>query len=294
MPKIVCFGEVLWDVFPAQKKVGGAPLNVALRLQSLNNEVIMVSCVGDDAAGKTLLGYIFENGLDTSCIQTIKEVKTGEVLVQLNDKGSATYQITFPCAWDFIQINENTKSMVSSADAFVFGSLAARHQVSKKTLFTLLEFARFKVFDLNLRHPFYSQELLIALMNTSDFIKLNDEELMEVIHFYNEPCITIEQQIKYLSKVTNTKHICVTKGKHGAVLLYNNKFYYNSGYPVMVKDTVGAGDSFLGALVNLLIKNANPQDAIDFACAVGALVAQSEGANPALSQTAIFSLINSN
>jgi fructokinase len=292
MAKVTCFGEVLWDVFPTHEKIGGAPLNVALRLQSFKHEVTMISAIGDDKRGKMLLDYISENGVNTKFIQILDTLDTGKVLVHLNDKGSATYDIAFPCAWDSIGINDHLKQLVKDSDAFVFGSLVARNNISKNTLFELLDLSSYNIFDLNLRPPHYSEELLIALMQKADFIKFNDDELFEVSAYLGSKYLSIEQNIRFISKVTKTEHICVTKGSHGAVLFYNGKLYYNSGYLIKVKDTVGAGDSFLGSLISQLLYNINPQEAIDFACAVGALVAQSEGANPKLSNGTIQKFIN--
>ena len=280
MAKITCFGEVLWDVFKTHEKIGGAPLNVALRLKSFNHEVAIISAIGNDMYGKTLLNYISESGVDTDYMQVHETLETGKVLVTLNDKGSATYDITYPCAWDKIIFNEKAKALVSNSDAFVFGSLVARDDVSKEALLQLVEASSYNVFDLNLRAPHYKKELLIHLMNKAHFIKFNDDELYEVSGYLGSKYLSMEQNIRFISKATNTKHICVTKGNHGAVLLYDDTFYYNSGYLVKVKDTVGAGDSFLGSLISQLLNKKNPQEAIDFACAVGALVAQSEGANP--------------
>ncbi|CAH8285267.1 fructokinase [Mariniflexile fucanivorans] len=292
MSKITCFGEVLWDVFPAHKKIGGAPLNVALRLQSLQHDVAMISSVGTDELGKTLVAYIAENGVNTNYIQVNNEFKTGVVNVMLNAKGSASYDINFPCAWDYISTDEKTIDLVKQTDALVFGSLACRNEVSKKTLYKLLDHARYKIFDLNLRPPHYSKDTLIYLMNNADFIKFNDDELYEVSKYLGSKYNSLEQNLQYIAEKTNTKHLCVTKGSHGAVLLYNGKLYYNSGYLIEVLDTVGAGDSFLASLISQLLNNINPQQAIDFACAVGALVAQSEGANPKISISEIDAFIN--
>ena len=121
-------------------------------------------------------------------------------------------------------------------------------------------------------------------MHEADFIKLNDEELLEISQKMGSPYHSFEQNIKFIAKETNTKHICVTKGAFGAVLYYNDKFYYNSGYFIKVMDTVGAGDSFLASLLIKLLNGKSPQKALNFACAVGALVAGSEGANPALTK----------
>ena len=282
MAKITCFGEILWDVFPNHQKVGGAPLNVALRLNSFGHEVAMISGIGTDDLGKKLLKYMTDNGLYTTLIQITNDFNTGIVQVTLNDKGSASYSIDFPAAWDHIQLTEKSINAVKTSDAFVFGSLAARNEASKNTLLELLKHAHYKIFDLNLRPPHYTKETLIDLMNKADFIKFNDDELYEASSFLGSKYRSLEQNIRFISKKTNTQHICVTKGSHGAVLLYQDQFYYNSGYLVKVADTVGSGDSFLASLVSQLLNTNHPQEAIDFACAVGAMVAQHEGANPNL------------
>lgn len=292
MSKIACFGEVLWDVFPTHKKIGGAPLNVANRLQSLGNNVTMISAIGQGENGEKLLKYIKDVGIDPSCIQVHNEYKTGKVKVMLNEKGSASYDIKYPRAWDKIRLTEINKKAVKNSDAFVFGSLAARDESSRKTLYKLIELAKYKIFDLNLRPPYYTKELLIKLMNDADFIKFNDEELYEVSGYLDSKYRSMEQNMKYIAQKTNTKHVCVTKGQFGAVLLYDDKFYYNSGYQIKVIDTVGAGDSFLGSLISQLLNKMHPQKAVDFACAIGAMVAQSEGANPVLLQSDIDTFIN--
>ncbi|AXP81665.1 2-dehydro-3-deoxygluconokinase [Mariniflexile rhizosphaerae] len=292
MSKVVCFGEVLWDVFPTHKKIGGAPLNVANRLQALGNNVTMISAIGQGKSGSELLQYIKDVGIDISCIQMHNEYKTGKVKVMLNDKGSASYDIKYPRAWDKIRLTEINKGAVKNSDAFVFGSLAARDESSRSTLYKLIELAKYKIFDLNLRPPYYTKEVLVHLMNQADFIKFNDDELYEVSKSLDSKYLSLEQNIRYIAEITNTKQICVTKGHHGAVLMYDDTFYYNSGYLIKVIDTVGAGDSFLGSLISQLLNKVNPQEAIDFACAVGAMVAQSEGANPKLLRSDIETFIN--
>lgn len=292
MSKIVCFGEVLWDVFSTHKKVGGAPLNVAMRLQSFENEVAMISRIGNDEEGKELLHFIDEKGLNRTYIQVDTEHKTGSVAVTLNVKGTATYEILFPSSWDFIEINTNTKALVKNSDAFIFGSLIARNKVAKESLFQLLKVANYTVFDVNLRAPHYTKEVLVLLMQQADFIKFNDDELFEISGYLGSKYNCIEQNIEYISEKTNTKHICVTKGSHGAVLLYNDALYYNSGYLIKVVDTVGAGDSFLATLIHFLLQKENPQKAIDTACAMGALVAQNKGANPVISSQELHAFIS--
>lgn len=288
MYKIVCFGEVLWDVFPAHKKIGGAPLNVAFRLKSFKNEVTMISAIGNDILGKSIMSFLEEKGIQSTSIQVLNDYSTGEVAITLNEKGVASYEIVHPRAWDKIKFTKMASELVKQSDAFVFGSLVARDGVSKNTLYQLLEFAKYKVFDVNLRPPFYENETLIELMTKADFIKLNDDELYGISAFMGSKFNNLEQNLNFISKKTNTQHICVTKGEHGAVLLFDAKLYYNSGYKIKVADTVGSGDSFLGSLISKLINGEKPQRAVDFACAVGALVAQSNGANPIITEKEIY------
>ena len=290
--KIICFGEVLFDVFPTHKKIGGAPLNVALRLASLGIDAQIISRVGNDEIGKELLAFIKKNGVATDTIQIDENLSTGQVIVQLNDKGSASYTINYPVAWDKITCTPEDEIMVKKADALVFGSLVCRDSVSQDSLLEIINYAKYAVFDVNLRAPFYTKEILINLMMQSDFIKFNDDELYEISAFMNSPYHSLEQNILFIAEQTNTKHICVTKGSHGAVLYYNKKMYYNSGYKIEVKDTVGSGDSFLAGLISKLLNDENPQEAIDFACALGAIVAKNEGANPKIPAKEINTFMN--
>ena len=280
----VCFGEVLWDIFPTHKKIGGAPLNVALRMNFLGVETAMISRVGEDENGEDILSFLSSQEITTDLIQVTKEYKTGAVNVMINEKGNASYDILYPSAWDKIVETEIMNKVISEADVFVFGSLICRDEVSRITLLNLLDKAKYKVLDANLRAPYYTTEILNNLMQKADFIKLNDEELREISRELGSPYNSFEQNIKFIAEKTNTKQVCVTKGEFGAVLYYNDKFYYNSGYFVKVVDTVGAGDSFLASLLIRLLRGKSPQKALNYACAVGALVAGQEGANPMISE----------
>jgi fructokinase len=289
--KIVCFGEVLWDILPTEKIAGGAPMNVSIRLQSLGIETKMISKIGNDEFGEELLNIIKDKNVDTSLIQIDKTHTTGEVLVKLDDNGSATYDIVYPSAWDSILITKENIEAVREADAFVFGSLASRDTISRNTLLTLLKEARYKIFDVNIRPPFYSFTFIKELMELSDFVKLNDEELEEVAYALGSNSDVIEDNILFLSKETNAKTICVTKGKDGATLYIDNQFYNHKGFEIKVIDTIGSGDSFLGALLSKILYTEDYQKAIEFACVIGALVASNKGANPIISDEEIRDFI---
>ena len=288
---VLCFGEVLFDVFPAYKKIGGAPLNVALRLASLGINAQIISRIGNDASGKELLAFIEASNISTETLQIDQSLSTGEVLVQLDNQGSATYSINYPVAWDNIELTSLTCNATRNAEVFVFSSLVCRDERSYNSLQKLLKIANYKIFDVNLRAPFYSKELLINLMQQADFLKFNDDEFYEISGYLKSPYASLEENIVFIAERTQTKSICVTKGRHGALHYYNQQFYFNNGYEVIVADTVGAGDSFLAGLISQLIDHVEPQQALNFACALGAMVASHEGANPKISNDSITKLM---
>ena len=292
MANITCFGEILWDEFPEHKKIGGAPLNVAVRLKSFGNNVSMISRIGDDTDGHQILEFIKKNEINSDGVQIDEKLETGKVKVVLDEKGSASYDIMFPRAWDNIRLETNSSEIVKFSEAFVFGSLIARNEVSKHTLYELLKTAKYKIFDVNLRAPHYTKEILSYLMNQADFIKFNDDEIFEISEMLGSKSTSLEDTIHFIAEHTKTQTICVTKGKHGAILFVEGKFYTNSGYHITVVDTVGAGDSFLASLISMLLHNEDPQKSINYACAVGAIVASKAGANPSVTNQEIQQILH--
>ena len=290
--KAICFGEVLFDNFPTHSKIGGAPLNVALRLQSYGVEVSMVSSVGDDKEGNKIINYLGNSGVNTDGIQISPNYGTGQVNVVLNDKGVASYDIAYPVAWDKILPRKYYESQLKISDIFIYGSLACRDNTSRTTLKQLLHVAQYKVFDVNLRAPHYTKEILLELMQPANFVKFNDDELYEVAGYLGSKYNSMEQTIAFVAERTQTETICVTKGAYGAVLYHQKIFYYNSGYRIKVLDTVGSGDSFLASVIYKLFSGEGPQAAINFGCAVGAMVAKSEGANPIFTMQKISRFMN--
>ena len=279
--KIICFGEILWDIFPAGKMLGGAPFNVAASILALGGNVQLISRVGKDSLGNEIIEDIKAKGLSIKFIQSDNFHSTGRVLVALDKNGIAKYEIAQDAAWDFIEPTPTIINAVSEANAFIFGSLVSR-SASKETLDTLLNLSKFSVFDLNLRPPFYTLETLTQLMIKTNMLKFNDDELYEIANALGSPYHSLDQHIVYLVAKTNTPIICVTKGMHGAVLYHHGDWFYNSGYRVEVKDTIGAGDSFLATLVLGLLQDNSLQSTLNDACGMGALVASSNGANPSI------------
>ena len=286
-PTAICFGEVLWDVFPDQKIIGGAPLNVALRMQSLGIASFIASQVGKDDLGNDLLEFLKKHRCPTRYIQESNDLPTGQVHVQLDAGGSATYEIAQPVAWDTINTPQDLLTVVREANVFLYGSLAARSPQSRASLKKLLSIAPYKVFDVNLRPPFFEEKLLLEFMASADFIKVNDEELSTLSKMLNGPEAVLEKQVRFLAQATQTASICVTLGAEGAALLHQEQWILQKGYPTTVVDTVGAGDSFLATLLSGILLNKPLPLALSDACAMGAMVAARAGANPEISTEAL-------
>lgn len=275
-------------MLPDRKVIGGAALNVAVWLRRLNNTVHMVSRVGNDENGKVLLNFIEKQGLPVEFIGTDAELPTSTVSVALDSQGIATYTIEAPVAWDAIPFSEALMQSATRANVLVYNSLSLRNETSRNTLYKLLETPAFKALDVNLRPPHYSPGLLKKLMQHADLIKFNEEELLEVSGYMGLPATDIKKAAQQIAHSTQTDSVCVTMGGDGVLFYHHQQFYSFSGYPAKVKDTVGAGDSFLAGLLSGLQHTEDVNLILRQACALGAAVASSEGALPNLDLEAVF------
>ena len=226
-------------------------MNVALRMKSLGAEVTMISSVGNDQDGQEIINWVKNSGLDTDTIMQSEDFPTGLVKVTLDKQGSASYEIAYPSAWDKIVLDDKARNSVAAADVLIYGSLVGRDEISRNALVELLAMDVYKVFDVNLRKPHYSYDILEQFMKPADCIKFNDDEIIEIAAALQSPFKSLEENMQFIAEKTNAASICVTKGKDGALLLWKGKVYNNAGYPVEVADTVGAGDSFLASLITL-------------------------------------------
>ncbi len=291
--EVVCFGEILWDVLPGGAKAGGAPLNVAIHLKKQGHSPLVISKVGDDSEGKELVRFIKNAGLNDTFIATDTELPTSKVLVRLDANKNASYEICEPVAWDNIISDKQKENLCANARIIIFGSLASRNAVTRRTLTQLLKNSEAKrIFDVNLRPPFDDPGIVESLLKLADFVKMNDEELIKIASWHGESG-KIKNLIVWFSKYYNCPEICVTRGAKGAFLLINDSVYEHRGFKIDAEDTVGAGDSFLAALIAQLEKKQSPQKSLEYACATGAYVASKPGATPDYSEKDIEKIIQS-
>lgn len=279
-PIIICFGELLWDNLPSGRMAGGAPMNVAYHLNRIGAESQLISAVGDDQAGADLIAFSSHIHLPVNLLQTDKNHATSEVLAKIVENHEVVYDILPNVAWDYIQYKKTFKQLTMDADAFVFGSLSARNILSRETLLQILEYASFKVFDINLRPPHYSKEILDVLLRKADLLKLNSDELKLLTTLFYKDNSTETDRISFLQETFEINEIILTKGSSGAGYYSGNDSYMGKAYPVKVADTVGAGDSFLAAFLYQKLTGADIPSALDYALGMGAFIAGQKGACP--------------
>ena len=276
---IACFGEVLWDLLPMGKVAGGAPMNLAFHANNLGVKAKMISALGEDELGTELLQFLTSKQVETNLIQRSQHLPTSTVQVTLDEKGSASYEIVNPVAWDAIKLTSQQVRAVQAADVLLFGSLACRTERSRDTLFQLIKRAKKTIFDVNLRPPFYTQPLLEYLLEKAYIVKMNEEELAIIANWYT----SLEedtQQMNFLIERFGIETLIVTKGKEGAYCLTDGKLYEQATFTVEVADTVGAGDAFLAGFITKMLVQEEWQECLKFACATGAVVASKVGGTP--------------
>ncbi len=284
--QVLCFGEVLWDGFGEEKKAGGAPMNVAMHLLQQQIPVQLLTRIGSDVLGNELFTYLQKQNLPTDLVQRDAKLPTCLVTVALDENHQAKYTIPQPVSWDNIQPEKTLVKEAFPFEMIVYGSLACRSQTSFNTLLELLEQPSYKIFDVNLRPPHFSLNVISILAQKADMVKMNEEELL-FLSPENEKELSLEAKMKDFSNRYHAKTVCVTLGEHGCAVLHLKKFYTHPGFKVKVADTVGAGDSFLATFIAGVLKQQPMEEILINASAIGAFVAGSYGANPTYDQQKI-------
>lgn len=290
---IVGLGELLWDLLPAGKQLGGAPANFAYHASMLGNTGITASRIGSDDFGKEAIDHLTQLQLSTEHIQIDPAAETGTVGVQLSRSGEPTYTITTNVAWDFLEWTTAWQELASKTDAVCFGSLAQRSPQSRKTIRQFLQNTRADtlcVFDVNLRQSFYSADLLAESFRLAHIAKLNESELKEIGKEYGIEATTDQEIAQCLLRDFGLRLLCVTRGAHGSILATESESVEHPGYKVNVSDTIGSGDAFTAALVHYFLNGASLQEISDNANRVGAWVASQPGATPRMANVNFESL----
>lgn len=280
-PTIVALGEVLWDMLPGGKKIGGAPLNFACHATQLGCKGVMVSSIGKDALGDELLEGIAPIGVELSFIQR-SNMPTSRVDVVVDSQGTPQYIINEGVAWDHILFTPEMDALAQKADAVCWGSLAARSETSRTTIIRFVESTKeecLKVFDINIRQHYYDREFIEWSLHRADVLKLNDDELPLLQEYYSLVGQPIEQ-CKELLELFGLRYVVYTCGSKESVVVGAEKISRIDTPKVEVVDTVGAGDSFTAAFVSGLVNGRTIVDSHRHAVELAAYVCSQRGATP--------------
>jgi fructokinase len=282
--KIFAVGEVLWDLLPTGKQLGGAPANFSFHCRGLGALARLVTRIGDDDLGRQVLGRFRLLGLPTETVQLDPDWPTGTVAVTLADDGQPRFTIHEHVAWDRIAADETALAEARSADAVCFGSLAQRSEPSRRAIRALVSAARpeaLRVFDVNLRPPFVDRDVIADSLELADVLKLNDQELPELAAMFGLPP-GVREAMEELAGRFGLSVVALTRGAGGSLLMADGRWSDHPGTPAEVCDTIGAGDAFTAALTVGLLAGRPLEEINRHANEVAALVCSRPGGTPAL------------
>ena len=285
---IVGLGEILWDLLPGGKVLGGAPANFAYQTSQFGFEGYAVSAIGKDALGDEIIESLSSKSLNHK-IERV-DFPTGTVQVTLDGKGIPQYEICENVAWDNIPFTPEIEDLARKASTVCFGSLAQRSEVSHKTILRFLELLpedALKVFDINLRQHFYSKEIIDNSLKHSNILKINDDEVVIVAELYGWNGLKEADICRKLVEMYHLKLVILTKGTNGSYVITSGEEFFRPTPKVTVADTVGAGDAFTAGFVASLLRGKTIPEAHKTAVEVSAFVCTQHGAMPVLPDTLI-------
>ncbi len=280
---VVSIGELLFDVFPTGKKLGGAPVNFAYHVAQRGIESLAISAVGRDILGDEIMKLLAEYKVNNHVARI--DVPTGTVQVTLNDRGVPNFEICENVAWDNIPLLDEMLALATNCRAFCFGTLAQRSEVSRRTINAMLDAIpsnsdTLVIYDINLRQHFYSKEIIENSLYKSNMLKINDDEYLIVAEMLGLPTNDYQSGCMTLIERYELKMVVLTCGEKGSYIYSHAEVSYMDTPKVAVVDTVGAGDSFTAALCASLLKGDSLLEAHRIAVETAAFVCTKAGAMP--------------
>jgi len=283
-PTVLAVGEVLWDLLPSGRQLGGAPANFAYHAHALGAEAHLVSRVGDDPLGREILERLRALGLSNDLVAVDPEAPTGTVSVELREGGQPRFTLHEGVAWDRLSITAAALAAAARAEAVCFGTLAQRSPASRESVRALVAAtppAALRILDVNLRQAFYSAEVIEASLALASVLKVNDEELPVLAALLRLPAGT-DEAIVEAARRYGLRLVALTRGSRGSRLYAEGRYSDHAGLPATVADTVGAGDAFTAALALGTLAGWDLDAVNEAANEVAAFVCSQKGATPPL------------
>jgi fructokinase len=278
---VVGIGEILWDLLPQGKVLGGAPANFAYHAHQLGAEGYVISAIGKDELGEEILTQL--SNYDLRLLLEKVDYPTSTVIVKLSGRGVPEYEIIKDVAWDYLSLTPDSYHLASETDAVCFGSLAQRNIVSRKVITDFVKLVpakALKIFDINLRQNFYSRDLIEDSLKLANVLKINDDELKLVTGLFGWAEASDEELCYNLINNYGLKLVALTCGTKGSHLFTAEEQSSLSTPIVEVKDTIGAGDSFTAGMAMGLLTNKSLKQSHSIAVELSAYVCTNDGAMP--------------
>lgn len=282
-PLIVGLGELIWDFLPEGRQLGGAPTNFAYISRVLGNRAVVASRIGTDELGREALTRLERMKISTRYLQLDNEHPTGTVRVRIDERGEPRFAMNENSAWDYLEWPGNWEELAPRADAVCFGTLGQRKPQARETMLRFLRQTRshaLRIFDVNLRHSFFTAEMLNESLRLATIVKLNSEELSTVAGMLKLDEREEEPLARRLLALYGLELVAITRGEHGSLLVTNAEAANHPGFKIQVKDTIGAGDAFTATLAHYYLRRASLPDISAAANRMGAWVATQAGATP--------------
>ncbi len=295
--KIAAFGEVLWDLLPDVSILGGAPFNFTYRINSLDNEGVMISAIGKDSLGQKALKTISELKISDRYIQINPGYPTGTVNVFFDEFKNPDYEIIKDVAYDFVTFNENLKELIMQVDCLYFGTLAQRNSISKQTLQKLLQYfnGKYRFYDLNLRKDCYSSENIISSLKNANILKLNKQEAIKLNNLLQLNKNGLVAICRELIHSYHLQYCVITLEEYGSLAVsIDGEVVYNPGFKVKLADPLGAGDAFSAGFVDALLRGKSLKEASESGNRFGAMVATKTGATQKITQDELSNIAFNN
>ncbi len=298
---IVGLGELLWDMLPAGRQLGGAPANFALMSARLGNHAAVLSRIGRDEQGRDAVATLKPFPIDLGHLQVDSQHPTGTVSVELKE-GQASYRFAEAIAWDFLDFTPEWQQLAARADAVCFGTLAQRNGISRQTIQSFLAATSAKcvrIFDVNLRQHYYSSEIVEESLELATIFKMNDDEVPTVMRLLDldrdkniahAGAAGLINAAEILLEEFPLQLVCITRGGAGSVLAERDEVHWHKGITTQVADTVGAGDAFTAALTHYFLRGAPLEVLNDAGNRWGSWVASQQGAMAPLPDEVIASI----
>jgi fructokinase len=294
-PLIVGLGELIWDLLPTGKRLGGAPSNFAYISRLLGADAAVATRVGRDALGREALERLKDTGLSTRFVQQDDEHPTGTVGVQIGAGGEPNFNVNENSAWDYLEWTREWEELAAGAGVVCFGTLGQRHVQARETVARFLEAKRpgaLRLFDVNLRHSFFTPDMLARSLALASVVKLNAEELSAAASMLDLGASGELETARALLGRFPAKLVAVTRGARGSLLVTRDSANEHPGFPTpRVADTIGCGDAFAAALAHCISRGASLALTNEIANRLGAWVATQEGATPDADPATIAQLL---